>query len=464
MIKRIFLTFIFIVLFFVDAGIVCSEGITKYLQDSLPMQSGRRMIFDEATGLLLVTDTPTNHRIIKKLIKIWDVAPRQVTIEARFVEIMRGDLTELGIEWLGEKMDARRQQRWAADADIWSGGQGKWVEIERTEYTYNEHAAPEGITTWGWDKDVEKVWEWQEEPSGSGTSQWEYGLDRNRRKKESTFFIGSGPPGAPGASGYTWKGIDSNGDGSIDSYTPDQFIGPGWSGTRFDMGKKPEGDIYEGFNLQDADGGVDLQIGKLDVAGSFIYMYLKALEEGNKANLLFAPKITTISGQHAIIQMIEKRPYASDVSRENIGNSQSPIFFEKYTIQEKEPGIVLDVLPIVSERNQMITLEIKPTVEHVTKTIAVVDSDAYAQLGGRLNYPVISKKQIKSKITIRSGETVVLGGLIESKEVENIKKVPFLGDIPLLGFFFRDRYTSSEKTNLMIFITVNLINPDGKKL
>jgi len=133
-------------------------------------------------------------------------------------------------------------------------------------------------------------------------------------------------------------------------------------------------------------------------------------------------------------------------------------------VQEKEPGIVLDVLPIVSERNQMITLEVKPTVEHVIKSIPVVDSESYEQLNSKLDYPVIAKKQIKSKVTIRSGETIVLGGLIDSREAERIKKVPILGDIPLIGFFFRDKYTSTEKTNLMIFLTVTLISPEGEKI
>ncbi len=440
----ILLNVVLIISFLFKTDIVFPENITQYLQDSLPFQQNRKMVFDEATGFLVVTDTPTNQRLIKKLIKIWDVPPRQVTIEARFVEVKRGDLTELGIEWLGEKMDARRQQRWWFDEDIW-GREYKWEKIGSEETGWAWELVPEPQTT-----DVDM--------------QWEYSLDRNQRKKESTFFVGSGPPDAPGTSGYIWKGIDSDGDGYIDEYIPDQYIGPGWSGTKFGMGEKPEGDIYEGFGLQDADGGLDLEIGRIDVAGSYIYAYIKALEEANKANLLFAPKITTISGQHAVIQMIEKIPYASDCSRENIGNSQSPIFFEKYTIEEKEPGIVLDVLPIVSERNQMITLEIKPTVEHITKSIPVVNSESYAQLNGKLNYPVISKKQVTSKITIRSGETIVLGGLIESKEAVNIKKVPLLGDIPLLGLLFREKYTSMEKTNLMIFLTVTLISPSGEKL
>ncbi len=450
MIRKIFLkslnllVMVLAISFLLKTDIVYPEGITQYLQESLPSQKGRKMVFDEATGFLLITDIPTNHRLIKNLIKTWDVPPRQITIEARFVEVKRGDLTELGIQWMTERMDASRKQRWSSPQDIW-GKDFKWEKI--------------GSETTGY------VWQLVESPTTTDVDmRWEYGLDTETRKKKSTFFVGSGPPGSPGAMGYTWKGIDSDGDGQIDSYTPDQYIGPGWSGTKFSLGAEPEGDLYEGIDLEEADSGLDLEIGRIDVGGTYIYGYLKALEESNKANLLFAPKVTTISGQHAVIQMISKIPYASDCSRENIGSSQSPIFFEKYTIEEKEPGIILDVLPIVSEINQMITLEIKPTVEHVSKTVAVVDSEAYAQLGGRLNYPVISKKQVKTKVTIRSGETVILGGLIESKEVENIKKVPLLGDIPLLGLLFRDRYTSMEKTNLMIFLTVTLISPEGEKI
>ena len=74
-------------------------SVEEYLNNALPAQEGRNINYDEVTGILTVTDTPSNQRLISRLIKQFDIGPRQVLIEAKFVEIEFEELDELGIEW-----------------------------------------------------------------------------------------------------------------------------------------------------------------------------------------------------------------------------------------------------------------------------------------------------------------------------------------------------------------------------
>ncbi|MBU4488446.1 MAG: hypothetical protein KKI13_05210, partial [Candidatus Omnitrophica bacterium] len=88
-------------------------SIEEYLNNALPPQEGRIINFSDITGILTVTDTPSNQQLIQKLVTQFDIGPKQILIEARFVEIEFEDLDELGIEWFLYE---------AGDVNINSGG------------------------------------------------------------------------------------------------------------------------------------------------------------------------------------------------------------------------------------------------------------------------------------------------------------------------------------------------------
>src|SRR3989338_10003440 len=73
--------------------------IKQYLETNLPPQDGRKIMLDEISGLLTITDTPSNQELALKLIREWDVGPKQIQIEAKFVEITFTDLDEMGVDW-----------------------------------------------------------------------------------------------------------------------------------------------------------------------------------------------------------------------------------------------------------------------------------------------------------------------------------------------------------------------------
>jgi type IV pilus assembly protein PilQ len=81
-----------------------------------------------------------------------------------------------------------------------------------------------------------------------------------------------------------------------------------------------------------------------------------------------------------------------------------------------------------------------------------------------IKLPRTHEQVIMTSVEVNSGETVILGGLINNTKTNNQKKVPFLGDLPLLGALFRRTETSSIPTNLLIFVTANVVSNSGEYL
>ena len=189
---------------------------------------------------------------------------------------------------------------------------------------------------------------------------------------------------------------------------------------------------------------------------------IRALARNDKANLLSSPKITTINGQQANIQITTSVPYISSVDKENIGTASAPIWNYDYTMSEEEVGITLVVTPRVGEDSKIITLELEPEVEVLSCRINFIAGVGTAT--DDLGWPVIDRRSSKTTVMVQSGKTVVMGGLLDDSEAETIQKVPILGDIPLLGNLFRHTYKKRIKKNLLIFVTASLVNPEGEEI
>jgi general secretion pathway protein D len=186
---------------------------------------------------------------------------------------------------------------------------------------------------------------------------------------------------------------------------------------------------------------------------------LRALEKEKKANVLSAPEVTTLNGQTATIEITQTIPYVSAVTIQQATTTGAKRQVN-YTIKEKDAGITLQVTPHVPEGSTLITLDIKPDVRELVDQLDMFKgSDVPPDLG----WPVIDERTTNTTMIIDSGETVVLGGLIRNFKQVIDKKIPLLGDIPLLGYAFRHKYSTNEKRNLLIFITAYLLSPSGEK-
>lgn len=211
-----------------------------------------------------------------------------------------------------------------------------------------------------------------------------------------------------------------------------------------------------------------LWLSKLTAAGDFLTANLRMMEQEGKANLLSAPKVTTISGQMANLQSVRIQPYISDFTLENIGTAEFPLWDYKLTISEKPIGIILEVTPYVNEGSNTITLDVHPEVSvlHNQVRISSLDENGTTQgdpiIADEMGWPVVETRTTQASVVIDSGETIVFGGLIKDEESTTKRKVPLLGDIPLLGKLFQYDYKNQRKKELLIFITANIITADGE--
>ncbi len=186
---------------------------------------------------------------------------------------------------------------------------------------------------------------------------------------------------------------------------------------------------------------------------------LRALEKQKKVNVLSAPRVTTVNGQPATIEVTQNIPYVSQRSIQNVGTSEYPIWQTNYTIAQDDAGVYLEVTPTVPEGSTLITLDLKPTVKVLVKRITV-----YNDVEAGYGWPVVDTRTTNTSMVVRSGESIVLGGLIHDSTEVIEKKVPILGSIPFLGRAFQYKYSSKVKKNLLIFITAYLVSPRGERI
>jgi general secretion pathway protein D len=199
---------------------------------------------------------------------------------------------------------------------------------------------------------------------------------------------------------------------------------------------------------------------------------MHALDQSGRANELSAPKVTTINNQQAKIEVVEELRYPGgyDVTPptvSDLGTIVTPPVVTPTDFLTRKVGIILNVTPNVGQDKEKINLLITPEVSELVSWIDYGDTyptgrgDSYEI---RILQPVFKSKNVETNVVINDGDTIVLGGLI-SEEIQKIRdKVPFLGNIPILGPLFRNEGEKTTKTNLLIFVTGRLLSPSGQSL
>ena len=175
---------------------------------------------------------------------------------------------------------------------------------------------------------------------------------------------------------------------------------------------------------------------------------LHLLQQEGKLDVLSRPSILATDNQEAMIQVGQQLPYISDVIVTTSGN---PI----NTISYASIGIILDVTPHINP-DGIVTLDVAPQISSI--------SDSTVTVSQGVTQPIINTRQADSRVQVRDGQTVVIGGLMQDQKTSTINKVPILGDIPLVGQIFRRTETQKVKTELMIFLTPHVApEPDQLK-
>ena len=195
---------------------------------------------------------------------------------------------------------------------------------------------------------------------------------------------------------------------------------------------------------------------------------VNALSQKGHADLLSAPKVTCRSGVNAQIQVVREIIYPTEfeVSEPVISDAGlvSPPTVTPGSFETREVGVLLNVTPTVAQDGYTIDLVMQPEVSELADWIQYGSSITMPN-GSTFTYnipqPVFASRNVSTTIVIWDGETVVMGGLIGETVLKVVDKIPFLGDIPLLGRLFRSEGQRSEKRNLIIFVTARLVDPAG---
>ncbi len=361
----------------------------------------KSVFFNDREGTLLVRATLQDLDIIEMAMQTLNVAPPQVNIKAKFVEVTQNDSRALGFDWyLGNVL------------------------------VNNGRAALSGGT-------------------------------------QPTF---TGAPSTANPEG-SFPGSLANGT-SIAPSTTDQLL-------------------TTGLRNLTAPGGATT----VPVVGSFtsiltdpqFKVVVHALEQRDGVDLLNESSVTTLSGRQTEIQVVDLRTIVTAPNLNQTGTGGGGTLAGttsagavgttlNYTTEIQPFGPTLDVIPYVSADGFTIQMTIIPTITEFlgyddpggfvpqAQSVSGGAGGAAIPITGQLPLPHLRVRQVTTSTIVWDGQTVVLGGLI-TEDVTKIKdKVPVLGDLPLLGRFFRSEASSTKKKNLVIFVTPTIIDPAGNRL
>ena len=176
------------------------------------------------------------------------------------------------------------------------------------------------------------------------------------------------------------------------------------------------------------------------------FAYLSALNSSNDFNLISAPRVLTQDNKKATINVGQVVPFATGGKLDAYG---SPTV----TFDYREVGIKLEVTPHMS-RTGKIRMEVKQEIQEVTEYL---DQE---MAGVKFSAPVVSNRSVDTTVTIPDGKTLLIGGLISKRTSDQVKGVPILKDLPLLGWLFRDKSTDDQKTSIFISLTPKIVDLD----
>jgi general secretion pathway protein D len=169
---------------------------------------------------------------------------------------------------------------------------------------------------------------------------------------------------------------------------------------------------------------------------------LNALAQKNLVNVISSPSIMVLDNHNAQIQVGNQQPVQSSTIVTDGGNTTSSIEF-------KDTGVMLNVLPSVNAGG-LVTMDVSQAVTDVGPVDEATGQRSFLQ------------REILSRVSVRSGETVVLGGLIRDNTSQGNLGVPFLKDIPLLGNLFRTQSRTNDRTELVVLITPQSLQNDAQ--
>ncbi|HEY8669151.1 MAG TPA: type II secretion system secretin GspD [Tepidisphaeraceae bacterium] len=197
------------------------------------------------------------------------------------------------------------------------------------------------------------------------------------------------------------------------------------------------------FDTPGVQGGLVVSVLETNVQAT-----LRALSTAGKLDVLSRPYILASDNQLASITVGQEVPLVTNSRVTDTGQTINSVSY-------RDVGIILNVTPHINPEG-LVILDVSPEISALSAQSVPISDTASA--------PIIDKRSADSRVGIRDGQTIVIGGLMEDKKTALLQKVPILGDIPILGLLFRRNAVTKTKTELLIFLTPHVaLQPDVLK-
>lgn len=222
-------------------------------------------------------------------------------------------------------------------------------------------------------------------------------------------------------------------------------------------------------------GGLNRVVGDPTVGGNLTTLVfqnfntaaaISALSQQGTVEVISKPRIRTLNNQTALIKVGEDLPFFNSSSSilpgTTVGTSTT---VAATTVSSITVGTILSITPEISE-DSFISLDISPVLTSLKSIVVFGNASTGGGSSGSgtgATAPDLDTKQASTIIRVRDGNTVVLGGLIQTEKAKNVKKIPVLGDIPYVGKLFTGTFEAKLKKELVMFVTPHIIRENEGK-
>ncbi|MGB9596850.1 MAG: type II secretion system secretin GspD [Candidatus Poribacteria bacterium] len=207
-----------------------------------------------------------------------------------------------------------------------------------------------------------------------------------------------------------------------------------WEHTTTSSGKNYQQNGTTNFGLSNEVYGL-----KYAIFGQTIESLLMALEKNTKVNVLSTPKILTVDNKEAVINIGQEVPYLESTQQTNTGLVTSYSY--------KDVGVILTVTPRIN-KSGTVSLDVNQQINNLIEFTL-------------FNAPIIAKREASASVTVKDGQTMIIGGIMQDNKTETVNRVPILSSFPFIGNLFKRKEITSTKTELIVFITPHIIrNPE----
>jgi len=191
-------------------------------------------------------------------------------------------------------------------------------------------------------------------------------------------------------------------------------------------------------------------------AGGSLNEIIKFLKTQGDVISISNPKVLTLNNQPALITAGTEYFYKI-TSTQTLASGTSGTQSQNEDVKSVFAGVLLDITPEISD-DKTITLKINPSLSETTEDLSA------AQTSDRTMPPDLTRRQLSSVVTVKDGNRIILGGLISTRTVHDVSKIPILGDIPLLNYLFKYESNTKQVQELVIIIQPHIVDKSKRGL